>query len=166
MKIFGLIIRSAKEDAKIENELFSKNITLRETVDSYEELNKILYSKKEELKEIKNRLRGYSAKDVVKQMMKRDIRFFDVGRFGKAKLATYWSSAQSALNNEALNNEIKHLIFDQTQFCAGESENHNETEKSRWIMTAFQLLEDRLNDINNPNEPQEEVDEEDLNEAL
>ncbi len=54
----------------------------------------------------------------IKNLMKRDIEWFDHGKLDQGRKVQYHADAQNVLHNEAFRNELDHYIADLVKFCA------------------------------------------------
>lgn len=83
-------------------------------------------------------------KDIVKQILGRDIEWFDYNSFSKADKEAYSNDAKLILNSRVWNNETKRCITDIIQEIAKESDTQQMTENLRYQMIGIESLRDRF----------------------
>ena len=108
-----------------------------------------LYKEVKRLEKKVNYLKG-NAGAVIEGYMKRQPKPLDLSKFQQDELFDYYNKAKEALSNIALKNEIRNIIEDQQEFALTQSENYEDVLKARYIILAYKLLEDKLNNIYDP----------------
>lgn len=101
---------------------------------------------------------------VIERIMKRGIEWYDYNELNGNAKKEYYNNIQAVLKNEAFFNEINHLIADQVEYIARESKNHEDTTNIRMTINAVDLIKQRLEEIQNPDDPLPSVTS--INEAI
>lgn len=85
--------------------------------------------------------------EVVKDVMKDDIKFYNYKELKPDERMNYFKSAQAALNNQAVQNEVKHIYTDLVQHIATKSFNYDQVRDLRMTINGVKILIDRLNEV-------------------
>ncbi len=94
----------------------------------------------------------------IRQMMKRDILWYDYGKLDKTSQMLYYADCQNIVKGETFNNELNHLIADFIKFNANESKDFGQVMNIRAGIVALETLKERFEKIENPNKAKEEID--------
>jgi len=89
---------------------------------------------------------------VIEVIMGRGIDWFDYHKLDKNGWRDYHGDARAALMNKTLQNEIKHITADFIEHIAKRSKDFKEVEILRANINAFEVLKERLEKIENPEE--------------
>jgi len=126
--------------------------------------NKHLQKDVDDLEVAYLRIVGKSAPEViVSQIMRRGIAWFDYTKMEQNDWRLYYNDAQAALKNKTLQNEIKHFVADIVEHIARRSKSFKEIENLRMHISAYELLKERLEGIENPDK---EISKKNLHSAI
>jgi len=121
----------------------------------YEEVENELALRGNKIKELRaeiNRLKHKSTPEiVVEKVMRRGIEWYDYNDIKDInQKRDYYHDAQNVLKNPVFINEIKHLLADQVEFIARDSQSHEDTMNVRMTINAIDLIKERLESIYDP----------------
>ena len=104
----------------------------------------------DEIAELKKKTENPSPEKVIRNILKRDIGWYDYNLLPFDGRIAYYQGAQSLLINETLKNELNHFLADQLKFIGYESMSHEQTMHIRTGIVAIETLMDRLKCIPEP----------------
>ena len=104
-----------------------------------------------------------SAEKVLKQALQEKIDWYDYEQLDQRGLEEYYKDAQTILNNNTFNNEMKHAMAELVDFIATKAETIEQVRDARMTINGMKLMQERLMSIKNPNK---KVNAEDLYSAL
>lgn len=128
---------------------------------------KILIEENDSLKLSVKRLQSHicSPQDVIAQVLKRGISWYNYEELDLGKQAEYWSRAQDILRNPVFLNELHHFEADLVQHIAKQAKDFQEVRDLRYSINGIETFQERLQHIKNPTRV-ESVDEDSLNEPI
>ena len=100
------------------------------------------------------------SEEVVKEIIGRDIDWYDPGKLDKGRQAEYYGDAKHIVESDVFNNEMKHYIADMMKFITYESKNHDQTLHARSLIVGLETFKMRLKTIEQPVVKKEIDDEE------
>jgi hypothetical protein len=99
---------------------------------------------------LKEKLLSPSAEQVIKNIIGREIGWYDYQKLDFGGQQGYYQNAQSLLNNEVLNNEVQRFIADQIKFIGYETDDFSKIMNVRSGIVAVETLMDRIKNISGP----------------
>lgn len=86
-------------------------------------------------------------KYVIRNILKRDLKFFDYKKLKPEEQEGYVHTGKAVLNNPTYQNEIKHMYVDLVNEIAKESPNFENVMALRMTMNGITLLKERIEEL-------------------
>jgi hypothetical protein len=103
------------------------------------------------------------ANEVIKEILGRDIEWYDYQKLKSDARVAYYNEAQKMLRGEVFNNEIKSFVTDLMKEIAMNSENFDKVIALRFSINALEAFRERLEMISDPTRSE---DKENLTSAI
>jgi hypothetical protein len=114
----------------------------------------------EEIESLNKELNVYNqVKKIVEAITEKEIQWFDYSKLTDEQQRFYYQSAQEALKNDAIKNEMNKIINELAEWSITKSDNFEGITAMRFTISGMKLLMERLSDIHNPSVTEEEVEE-------